>query len=192
VALDQFVQHGYHGTSMRQIAQAAGLAVGGLYNHFSGKEAIFTAVLEAHHPYRTVLPAMEAADDRPAEEQVRELAVQTWQAIRGREDQLLPLMFIELVEFRGRHLGELVGRLFPQVTQFLGRLSGQDYQLRAVPSAVLLRSFVGLIVGYTLTEAVLKNSPVARQLDLGTFEDMLDVFLHGVLADPPAGGEAPE
>ena len=38
-AHDLFIQQGYHGTSMRQIAGQAGIALGGLYNHFESKEA---------------------------------------------------------------------------------------------------------------------------------------------------------
>ena len=45
-----FLEQGYHGTSMRQIAYRAGIALGGIYNHFAGKEGIFTAVFEANHP----------------------------------------------------------------------------------------------------------------------------------------------
>ena len=32
-----FLKNGYHGTSMRQIAEGAGIAVGGIYNHFASK-----------------------------------------------------------------------------------------------------------------------------------------------------------
>ena len=59
-ALPLFSQQGYHGTSMRQIAAAAGIALGGIYNHFESKEAIFRAVSFAYHPIHTILPALEA------------------------------------------------------------------------------------------------------------------------------------
>lgn len=39
-ALHSFTHKGFHQTSMRDIAQAAGVSVGNLYNHFSGKEAL--------------------------------------------------------------------------------------------------------------------------------------------------------
>lgn len=35
-----FLEKGYHGASMQDVAKAAGLTKGGLYHHFSGKEAI--------------------------------------------------------------------------------------------------------------------------------------------------------
>jgi AcrR family transcriptional regulator len=60
-AFELFSRQGYHGTSMRQIAQAAGIALGGIYNHFDNKEQIFVQVLLEHHPIYEVLPNLSAA-----------------------------------------------------------------------------------------------------------------------------------
>ncbi|CRD49690.1 putative transcriptional regulator-TetR family [Stenotrophomonas maltophilia] len=46
-ALQCFLAKGFHQTSMRDIAQAAGVSLGNLYNHFPGKEAIILAVAVA-------------------------------------------------------------------------------------------------------------------------------------------------
>jgi AcrR family transcriptional regulator len=43
-ALDSFVKGGFHGTSIRQLAGAAGLSVPGLYHHFSSKHAILAEI----------------------------------------------------------------------------------------------------------------------------------------------------
>ncbi len=43
-----FIAHGYHGLSMRQIAEAVGVTKAALYYHFQDKEALFLAVLGAH------------------------------------------------------------------------------------------------------------------------------------------------
>jgi AcrR family transcriptional regulator len=40
-----FVDHGYHGLSMREIAEAVGVSKAGLYYHFADKEQLFVAVL---------------------------------------------------------------------------------------------------------------------------------------------------
>ena len=45
VAENLFAQQGYEGTSLRQIAQGAALTEPALYNHFSGKQALYEAVL---------------------------------------------------------------------------------------------------------------------------------------------------
>ena len=41
-SLDLFAANGYHGTSMREIAKAVGIKGSSIYNHFSGKEDIFS------------------------------------------------------------------------------------------------------------------------------------------------------
>ena len=43
-ALDSFVTGGFHGTSIRQLAGAAGLSVPGLYHHFASKHAILAEI----------------------------------------------------------------------------------------------------------------------------------------------------
>jgi AcrR family transcriptional regulator len=47
VATSLFADHGYEGTSIDAVLAAAGVSRGALYHHFAGKEALFTAVLEA-------------------------------------------------------------------------------------------------------------------------------------------------
>jgi AcrR family transcriptional regulator len=47
VATALFADHGYEGTSIEAVLTAAGVSRGALYHHFAGKEALFTAVLEA-------------------------------------------------------------------------------------------------------------------------------------------------
>lgn len=41
-ALDLFAKNGYHGTTMREIAKTVGIKGSSIYNHFSGKEEIFS------------------------------------------------------------------------------------------------------------------------------------------------------
>lgn len=45
VGEELFARQGYDGTSLRQIASAAGLKEPGLYNHFSSKRALYEAIL---------------------------------------------------------------------------------------------------------------------------------------------------
>lgn len=43
-AMACFVARGFHATSMRDVAQAAGVSLGNLYNYFSGKDALIAEV----------------------------------------------------------------------------------------------------------------------------------------------------
>lgn len=41
-----FLRHGFHGTSMAAISQAAGMSVGHIYNYFKSKETVIAAMCE--------------------------------------------------------------------------------------------------------------------------------------------------
>lgn len=41
-----FVKSGYHGVSMREVAEAVGVTKPALYHHYADKEALFLAMLE--------------------------------------------------------------------------------------------------------------------------------------------------
>ena len=58
-----FAEHGFAGTSMRDIAQHADLTAASLYNHFAGKEALYTAVLQ-----RGIRPLVDLMQDLAARE----------------------------------------------------------------------------------------------------------------------------
>jgi len=47
-AKELFIEHGYHGLSMRQIAEAVEVTKAALYYHFKDKEALFLAILGAY------------------------------------------------------------------------------------------------------------------------------------------------
>lgn len=67
VATTLFMQHGYAGTSVRQIAEAAGMTEAALYYHFKeGKRALFQAVVEHQMPNMiAVIERCEGADSLP-------------------------------------------------------------------------------------------------------------------------------
>ena len=44
-ALGVFTRQGYHGTSVRDIADAAHISIGNLYNYYGGKEEIFLSLV---------------------------------------------------------------------------------------------------------------------------------------------------
>jgi len=180
-AHDLFIKQGYHGTSMRQIAQHANLALGGLYNHFSSKEQVFEAVFLTFHPYHQVLPLIASAQGDNLEQVVRNAIGHIARAVEGRQD-FMNLMFIELVEFKSIHTQKLFGQLFPQGMQIMQHLvSAYPQQIRPIPGPMVLRTFLGFFFGYFLTETALAPAapPEFREQALQQF---VDIYLHGILA----------
>jgi AcrR family transcriptional regulator len=181
VAHDLFIKQGYHGTSMRQIAQQANLALGGLYNHFSSKEQVFKAVFLAFHPYHEVLPLIASARGENLEQLVQDAVRRMVQAVEGRPD-FMNLMFIEMVEFKSVHAHQLFANLFPQGIQiFQHFVNSFPDQIRSIPSPIVVRTFLGLFFGYYLTESALAPAapPEFRENAMQYF---VDIYLHGILA----------
>lgn len=175
-----FLQKGYHGTSMRRIAAEVGIALGGIYNHFSSKEEIFKAVLLAHHPYYDLMPALMASRGETFEELIRDA---TRLMIDNLDDRLdfINLLFIELVEFNASHIPELFSSIFPEVLKFAERLIQRSANLKPIPIPILVRAFIGLFFSYLMTEVLIGRQlpPEWRENALDYF---VDIYLHGVVA----------
>ena len=66
-AYELFLEKGYAATSVREIAERAGLALGGIYNHFANKDAIFSNLIIDRHPFHQVLPLLQATPGETVE-----------------------------------------------------------------------------------------------------------------------------
>jgi AcrR family transcriptional regulator len=174
-----FMKHGYHGTSMRQIAQDAEIALGGIYNHFNSKEEIFIAVIKQYHPFFDVIPVINQSKGETIEEIIRDAARRMVAGLGNRKD-FFNMMFIELVEFNGEHVPELFQLFFPQVRDFAERFFKDNDQLRPVPIYVLARAFIGLFFSFYITELLIgKQLPVQDH----ALDYFVDIFLHGILVE---------
>ncbi len=174
-----FVRQGYNATSMRQIAGAVSLSPGAAYNHFSGKENLWRAVLNEHHPFHEIVPALQQAQGETVETLVRDAAARMIE-ILGRRPDVINLMFVELVEFEGKHVAELFETFFPPLMELAQRLSRARGPLRAIPLPIILRAFVGLFFSYFMTEMLIGNQ-LPPDLREGAFENFVDIYLHGIL-----------
>ena len=174
-----FIEHGYHGASMRQIAERSGLALGGIYNHFTGKEDIFEAVVAEHNPYGDMVLALETAQGRTVEELVHNGAAGMLGALQGRPDSL-HLIFIEIVEFGGQHFPPLIESVSPQMMRFAHRLIQAGGILRPIPLPTLIRAFMGFFFAYYMTEWLF-GGQIPSEPRHDTFDDFVDIYLFGVL-----------
>ncbi len=174
------IKQGYHGTSIREIAQRAGLALGSLYNHFASKEDVFLAVLWEYHPHHDVFPIILAAQGEHIEPFTHDVLTRMVAAVKDNPG-FMNLMFIEVVEFKGRHLDQLFSAIYPQWRQFAKSiLEDKANRLKPLPPLIFMRVFLGTFFGIYLTEVLF--SPVAPlEFNQGAMDAFIDVFLHGVM-----------
>lgn len=174
-----FLEQGYHGTSMRQIAKESQMALGSLYNHFPGKEELFAAVFEAFNPYPILLLALENSRGATAEDLVRTSARRMITALSARPD-LVKLVFIDVVEFQGRHLQRAFPGVSPRMQHFVLRLKRLSPDLRPMPDESLLRAFFGLFYTFHMTDMLI-GSPSNPETQSAAVQDLAEIYLHGIL-----------
>lgn len=181
-AIHLFLEQGYHATSMRQIAEHAGLALGGIYNHFVSKDQIFEAIIVDQHPYKKILPLILAVEEATPEEffksafriVIREL---------GQQPEFINLMFIELVEFKGKHGSSMLREIAPRVLPIFEKIVKTMKGLRVTNPAMLMRSFFGMILSYFITEMIVSNSVVSKLMPKNSADTYIDIFLKGILKE---------
>lgn len=175
------IKQGFAATSMREIAARSHVALGGIYNHFSSKEAIFRAIIEERHPLLQVLPVLNAVEGQTAEEFTRNAARTIVQQLRSHPD-FLNLMLIEIVEFKARHVPRLFRKFLPTVAPLAKRLGPLQADLREIPPMVLARAFLGMFFSYYITERLVGRAmPPAMSAD--AMEHFVEIFLRGILEE---------
>jgi AcrR family transcriptional regulator len=105
-ALHLFSHQGYRATTMRQVAERAGVSTGNCYHHFPDKDAIFRALIDEYleitdtrrFPFTRVLYGTEHFPDNI--EQLGFAARDSVRQFRG----YLALIYVDVIEFGGTHI----------------------------------------------------------------------------------------
>jgi len=183
VAMELFMEQGYHATSMRQIADRAGLALGGIYNHFASKDEIFEAIIVDKHPYKRILPLILEAKGDTTEEFLRH-AFRIIVTELGNEPVFIKIMLIEMVEFNGKHGAGMLKDIAPKVLPAFEQMLKVRQGLRISNPAMFLRTFFGLVISYFITEMLTVNSVLGRVTPKDAMDIYIDIYLHGILKEP--------
>jgi AcrR family transcriptional regulator len=175
-----FTEQGYHGTSMRAIAARAGITAGSIYNHFIDKEQIIQAVILKYHPIMRVLPHLSEVEGASAEELIRDAAYRLTKEVESAPG-VLNLVFVELIDLRGKHFPELAQAMYPQVQQFLEKVYASGEVAHPRDPVMFFSSFMGMLLGYAFAHVFLDkipNQPISdRSLDA-----YIETFLWGALS----------
>ena len=145
-ALRLFSKQGFRGTSVRDIADSAGVSTGNLYHHFPDKEAIFRTLLDDYQ-------AMVSSDDFPLRKAVRtgsfpdnleEIGYAARDTVRQYR-AYMTLHYVDVIEFDGSHIREF----YRQIAQRVDRRDGVETRLRdGVSPASALLAAIRLFLNY--------------------------------------------
>ena len=145
-----FIQHGYHGLAMRQIAEALHVSKPALYYHFRDKEELFLAILTMY------LDEMETAIDRISAEPAtcREKVRNFMEYVLGQPPDQRAI--IHLASQEVRQLSEPVRKSFGQIYQekFIGKIEAilkagmQRGEFKPIDPGVATWTLLGIMYPY--------------------------------------------
>lgn len=129
-ALRLFSHHGYGATSVRDIAEAAGLSKGNVYHHFPDKETIFRALLDRYFQAMSQpdFPFNRALANGSFPENLEELGLAARDTVRDYREYVA-LIYVDVVEFDGSHVRKFYEQMSERFDSFM-KSHGLEEQLR--------------------------------------------------------------
>jgi len=154
-AIRTFLQHGYEGTGMNQVADASGVTKQTIYSHFGDKEGLFTAIVEELTEFHGQEPLCELSSDATPEEALKSLGQRFLR--RQKDPRYLALLRVMIGE--SERFPELA-RLFSRKVIARGMDGFKTYikqhpELGIDDPDLTARVFVGSLVNFIITQELL-------------------------------------
>jgi AcrR family transcriptional regulator len=193
-AEDLFAEHGYAGTSLRDVARAVDLRIPSLYNHFPSKEALYAAVLE--RGLRPVLDVMATMVEGEAPPRAADVIAGAMAVLAERPK--LPRLILHETLSGGERLTPMlqdwIAPVFAQAEAALGRRrGGVRWKPEQVPLIALM--LYHEIVGYFSIAPVYKSlngvdllAPEMLERHTRFLSDLVDVVIPDEADSDVAGG----
>lgn len=134
-ALELFSHRGYRATTVRDIAEHAGVSIGNVYHHFPDKETIFRTLLEEfsritqskRYPFMRALLAGRFPDD------IEQLGLAARESVREFRDYIA-LIYVDVIELEGTHIHKFYGEMGLRIASSLGDEALQHIAARLRPN----------------------------------------------------------
>ena len=179
-AMQEFLVHGYAGTSMDRIAASGGISKATVYSHFQDKQGLFKALVErlAKERFRSVFGTEDLVGE--PKKVLRELVVKALNGMFG-DDEYMAFMRVVIVE----------SERFPEIAQYsvsilvkptvdtLQRYLASHRELNISDPEATARIIVGSLVHFVMTQKMMHGSDVLP-MDTHRITDSLIDLLLGV------------
>jgi AcrR family transcriptional regulator len=186
-ALRLFSRQGYRATTVRDIADEAGVSTGNVYHHFPDKEAIFRTLLDefATLTRSRRYPFMRALTSGRFPDNLEQLGVAARDSVREFR-AYIALIYVDVIEFDGTHIRDFYGAMGQRYAALIeeeGSLQDLRARLRddvSPVSALLLTSRI--FFNYFSLE-ILFNVPEPFGKDsMQVIREIADILRNGMLA----------
>jgi AcrR family transcriptional regulator len=186
-ALRLFSHQGYRATTVRDIADEAGVSTGNVYHHFDDKEAIFRTLLDEFWSITDSkrYPFTRALTTTRFPENLEQLGFAARDSVREFR-QYIALIYVDVIEFDGTHIRKFYGEMARRYAALLEEDEGfREIRGRLRPgvspvSALMMTSriffnYFSLEVLFNVPEPYGKNS-------MEMVREIADILRNGMLA----------
>lgn len=185
-ALRLFIRRGFYGTSVRDIAQEAGVSLGNIYNYYRTKEQLFSSLVRR---YGLRMGALQQKLLAPLLGQLDAAALQRLaRAVRRivyQEPDYWRLMYIDVTEFENRHFAHIFRDLSKKLQKMTPPGSRSRNGLRpGIDSPLAFTAIYQQFFTYFLVEKLFGGKQHLGMADDRAIAQLIKIYTGGALADP--------
>ena len=174
-----FVQHGYDGISMREIAEACSLSKAGIYYHFKDKEDLFVALLNANLDQLIVLLAQVRQDESTARGRLLRFSIGLFTQMERSQRAMIRTASQEMNKlspaaqsvFVKRYQEDFIGAITAIVAEGV-----QRGEMRPLEPSLVTWVLLGMLYPFFAP-----GGDAHPETMFGAVEAALDIFFNGVL-----------
>jgi len=186
-ALDLFSHRGYGATSVRDVADSAGVSTGNVYHHFTDKESIYNTIFEEYwqaisspdFPFNKALASGIFPDNLEA------LGWAAEQSVRQYKKQIA-LIYVDVVEFDGSHIRRFYADMSQRFETFIDAHGRAEVERRLRPgvspvAAVMLAT--RFFLNFFSVEILFGVKDHFGKATDATIKEISDILRRGMLCD---------
>lgn len=183
-ALGLFTKQGFHGTNIREIAEAADVSTGAIYTYYPTKEALFVSLVRNYEiQMRPLRDRMFSSIQMPfSKRDVKKLASEIRSIVYDNADYWL-LMYIDVIEFKNQHFAQVFHGLIEKIRRRLGPLLDEAKRQKGwcgKDPAFVFASMYMYIFEYFLIEKLFQGNRHLGVSDEQAIDSFVDLFSHGI------------
>ncbi len=187
-SLHLFAQHGFHGTSMRDIAREADLTEGLIYHYFASKRDLFRAIIEEH----SFLPLLRTLPELAEQLDLRALLIVLARGffdVLRQNTELTRLLLQEVQVFPEEKEAFFADAVNESIT-VLGRILDtrmNDKTRSQVDPQVSARIFFNSLLAFFVEQEILGGKHLLPADENAYVDHLVDMFVKRLGAGKPQG-----
>jgi AcrR family transcriptional regulator len=187
-ALHLFSHQGFRGTTMREIADRAGVSTGNVYHHFPDKDAVFLELVQEYSklvdsprfPFTKMLKEAMLFPDN-----IEELGFAARDSVRQFR-AYFAIVYVDMIEFGGGHIRQLYADMadrFSRAFEEAGAATAVQKRLRpnVTPTAALLLTS-RLFFSYFMLEILFGVEAPFGKSSNEAVQEIADIVRNGICA----------